>query len=160
MDRRQAPCPRAPAGPRRCQCLAGPIRPRNNPSARAFLGLPSPNSVALVDHWHRPASGTRGLTVQTNQPGGSSIVICLWPWCCLCFCFAPSLPPPPDPSAQLAPTKPNPTQPKLCASSSLTICLTQSKSPHLLPTRSTLFPLPPTLAPIISLLLARSLDSR
>lgn len=113
MDRRQAPCPRAPAGPRRCQCLAGPIRPRNNPSARAFLGLPSPNSVALVDHWHRPASGTRGLTVQTNQPGGSSIVICLWPWCCLCFCFAPSLPPPPDPSAQLAPTNPNPTQPKL-----------------------------------------------
>lgn len=142
MDRRQAPCPRAPAGPRRCQCLAGPIRPRNNPSARAFLGLPRPNSVALVDHWHRPASGTRGLTVQTNQPGGSSIVICLWLVVLPLFLFRALAPTSPSSSRSLCSAhtnQSNPTQiqPKLCAPSSLTICLIRFKSRHLSPTHST-----------------------
>lgn len=131
-----------------------PLGPRNSPSARAFSGLRSPNSVALVDHWHRPASGTRGLTVQTGQPGGSSIVICLWLWFC-----SPS----PNQSLRLLipPARlshqPGPTQPSCVASSSLLTIQVSSPSPF---PQYTLSLLPPTLAPTISLLLAGLLDSR
>lgn len=116
---------------RRCQCLAGPIRRRNSPSARAFLGLPIPNSVALVDHWHRPASGTRGFD-SPDQPAWRIIHRHL----SLAACVSVPLPRshlslrlPPDPSAQLTP---NVTQPNLRTSfslSRLTIC---QSSPSLL----------------------------
>lgn len=126
-------CPLPQLGRRRCQCLVGPRRPRNNPSARAFLGLSSPNSAALVDHWHRPASGARGLDSLGSGLGDhpSSSVS-----------GSGSVPLPRSHTSLL----------NLCSSSHL---WPSSSSPYSLCTLSL-----PTLAPILSLLLARSLYPR
>lgn len=165
MDRQQAPCPQAPAGPRRCQCLAGPIRPRNNPSARAFLGLPSPNSVTLVDHWHPTSIGNPGLD-SPDQPVWRIIHRHL---SLACGAASVSVSRPRSHLSLLLPiprlTSHQPIQPKPNATQAVCSLFTDylsdpiqvsSPSPYPKYTLSS----PPALALVISPVLARSLDSR